>query len=1345
MAKKNKVYIDVVIDDKGTTKRVAVNAKALGIELEKTGVGADKAAKGTDQLNKNSQTLNRNLKGTGKQSSNTTKNFSKMQQGMGGLVGAYASLAAQIFAVSAAFQFLQSAAQLKNLTAGQEALGAATGTAYKTITDSVIAATDAQLGFLEASQAVSIGTAAGLTASQLTDLATAAKNTSAALGRDLTDSFNRLIRGVTKAEPELLDELGIILRLDTATRKYAQAVGQSVTDLTAWQRTQAVANDVLDQAESKFGMMEALMDQDALALNQFARSFDELVNTLKEGVLAKLAPIFRFLTDNTLGLVAALSLVALPIIKGIIPSMEEWEKSSKKKAKQSKKEAKDYGRRIDEQVEALTRLNMAEEEAAAIAQATAESKGTARGADIDFMTGTGGNQKAAGDTLRDAENQLKKHGEIRRGALQGYNKAELQDMRRSYDLRVAHAAKSNKKIQMFFGETKMKFKKNLLIMGREWKLFTATMAKTARWTAGVINKAFSAMSWIGMISLIISAGQSLWEWIFPKPAEQKAAEETIDTLTKKYEGLAGEMNNAAKARDNMAVGGQAAISEGRSLQSLDPKNFIEQVDNLQNLKGMDDVDELQEKMLGVVDAAAALNPEFNKLKPNIENFAGPVSSKLKTSLIETSAETIDLGQRIEQLPQSLSRADKAYTTLIDSMVKPTGAETLLAQENRNIKTMQDASLAASLQTSHVLAKTVNIRNTENTISKERIELEKKLAAGDKNKADGARQSALWLKGQLKDHKLLADLSFSAYQTHLQGLGITTKITEEDWKQMKNKKDIEKHLKGAKEEEAEINALLESREGRLTNIATWHTDMKALLLTRQADELKSIKTQTLGLTVEGKLVNLKHQEFNINKRLWKAQDKHTQALAMQADARDNANSSSAQAAADALVAANRLEEEAKNELNIQQAIAQVAKDKLEYQRAQLNVQKHYLAALAKEKSEIASIALARANAAHKAKMGGGTWKSVGEQRQSNVTQGERQLEVDQGIQTRVNDLYNLEVQRQFEELKGMRGAEGSGIAASVTDDALMTRATDSTTLSKFGTDLNAANAKVQNTKNDLDYNKNLFDVITNQNVAAAEQLNMRAQSSFFNKEEQLFIDMKIAAMDKMGPLNEAQEASLKEQAKQQYQLNQMIEMKKGISESILNNMESAFMSIVDGSKSAKEAFRDMAKAILADIAKMIIKLLIQKAIMAAMGMASGGTTPSWAGSGVNQAPTVGTGGGAWAKNGGVFGPRGKNYTSGGIARGPTQGYPATLHGNEAVVPLPHNRKIPVELMGGAGGQQNNVNVTVNMNGNGGDNAGGQQQGDSQAANQLGSAIAKAVQVELQNQKRSGGILNPYGVA
>ena len=95
MAKSRKVFIDVVVDDKGTTKRVAVNAKKLGIELEGTG--------------KSAQTADRNLKGAARTSSNATKNFSKMAQGIsGGLVPAYATLAAQVFAITAAFNFLKS-------------------------------------------------------------------------------------------------------------------------------------------------------------------------------------------------------------------------------------------------------------------------------------------------------------------------------------------------------------------------------------------------------------------------------------------------------------------------------------------------------------------------------------------------------------------------------------------------------------------------------------------------------------------------------------------------------------------------------------------------------------------------------------------------------------------------------------------------------------------------------------------------------------------------------------------------------------------------------------------------------------------------------------------------------------------------------------------------------------------------------------------------------------------------------------------------------------------------------------------------------------------------------------
>ena len=101
---------------------------------------------------------------------------------------------------------------------------------------------------------------------------------------------------------------------------------------------------------------------------------------------------------------------------------------------------------------------------------------------------------------------------------------------------------------------------------------------------------------------------------------------------------------------------------------------------------------------------------------------------------------------------------------------------------------------------------------------------------------------------------------------------------------------------------------------------------------------------------------------------------------------------------------------------------------------------------------------------------------------------------------------------------------------------------------------------------------------------------------------------------------------------------------------------------------------------------------------------------------------------------------QTFGMGGIARGREAGYPAILHGTEAVVPLPNGKEIPVKMMGG--GQSNNVVVNVNVDSNG--NAQQNTQGDQGGMN-LGNAIAAAVQKELQNQKRSGGILNPYGAA
>ena len=112
-----------------------------------------------------------------------------------------------------------------------------------------------------------------------------------------------------------------------------------------------------------------------------------------------------------------------------------------------------------------------------------------------------------------------------------------------------------------------------------------------------------------------------------------------------------------------------------------------------------------------------------------------------------------------------------------------------------------------------------------------------------------------------------------------------------------------------------------------------------------------------------------------------------------------------------------------------------------------------------------------------------------------------------------------------------------------------------------------------------------------------------------------------------------------------------------------------------------------------------------------------------------------------RNGGVFsqGKRMQGYAAGGVARGSTSGYPAMLHGTEAVVPLPNGRSIPVEMKD-SGATNNNIVVNVSTDGQT-----SREGSTGPDMDKLGNSIAKAVQVELQNQKRSGGILNPYGVA
>ena len=96
------VKVSIIVDDNGSMRLTEKSAKKLGAGLDKAG--------------KSAQTADRQLKGVAQASSGAGKNFSKQAQGIsGGIVPAYAALAAQVFAIGAAFRFLKDACNLVTL------------------------------------------------------------------------------------------------------------------------------------------------------------------------------------------------------------------------------------------------------------------------------------------------------------------------------------------------------------------------------------------------------------------------------------------------------------------------------------------------------------------------------------------------------------------------------------------------------------------------------------------------------------------------------------------------------------------------------------------------------------------------------------------------------------------------------------------------------------------------------------------------------------------------------------------------------------------------------------------------------------------------------------------------------------------------------------------------------------------------------------------------------------------------------------------------------------------------------------------------------------------------------
>ena len=171
--------------------------------------------------------------------------------------------------------------------------------------------------------------------------------------------------------------------------------------------------------------------------------------------------------------------------------------------------------------------------------------------------------------------------------------------------------------------------------------------------------------------------------------------------------------------------------------------------------------------------------------------------------------------------------------------------------------------------------------------------------------------------------------------------------------------------------------------------------------------------------------------------------------------------------------------------------------------------------------------------------------------------------------------------------------------------------------------------------------------------------------------------------------------------------------------IASEFGTAFSDILQGTTSIQEGLSNAFANISKMFADMVMQMLAKWAMLQVMkslfpGMADGGVVnASGGGGGVSLVPKM---------------------ANGGIVKGPTMAMVGEGRFNEAVVPLPNGKAIPVDMGKGGGGNVNS-SVVVNIN-NGG---GSESSTKGSQGNQLAKGIEGAVKDVIMREMRPGGMI------
>jgi hypothetical protein len=187
---------------------------------------------------------------------------------------------------------------------------------------------------------------------------------------------------------------------------------------------------------------------------------------------------------------------------------------------------------------------------------------------------------------------------------------------------------------------------------------------------------------------------------------------------------------------------------------------------------------------------------------------------------------------------------------------------------------------------------------------------------------------------------------------------------------------------------------------------------------------------------------------------------------------------------------------------------------------------------------------------------------------------------------------------------------------------------------------------------------------------------------------------------------------------------------GIAQSIGDSFGKAFKGVITGASSIQEALAGAFRSIADSFADMVSQMISQWMRGQVIGLFQ------------NLLPGFGASGGGLgsaASNLAQYAPIPSvvpGFANGGVVTGPTLGLVGEGRYNEAIVPLPNGKSIPVDLGGAAGGNAAPIstNIVVNVK-----NGQAESQMTGNQGNQLARELEGAVRQVILKETRPGGLI------